>query len=370
MRTDEFDYSLPQALIAQSPAEPRDSSRLMVLHRQSGTAKGTDASSIAHRRFYEIAEYLRAGDLMVLNNTRVVPGRLFGQREPSGGKVEVLLLRRIEAGLWEALVKPGRRLKDGDKVVFSTSHPGAPLSESGPGPQRQAEVLTGRIRGRLQSGARIISFSAEPTSYSGQIPLPPYIHSPLTDPERYQTVYSQIEGSAAAPTAGLHFTKDLLNTVKGMGVHIEYITLHIGLDTFRPVREEDPRLHAIHKEAYTISSEAAEAVSRARDRGNRVIVVGTSTARALEQAALDQGIGPDTGENHLSSHEGWASLLILPGYHFRMVDVMITNFHLPRSTLLMMISAFAGKDTIRYAYEEAIRQRYRFYSFGDCMLII
>ncbi len=365
MRTADFDYTLPQELIAQSPVEPRDSSRLLALHR--------DKDHIEHRRFSDIVDYLKAGDVMVLNNTRVIPGRLYGRREHTGGKVEVLLLRRIGDEVWEALVKPGRRLKDGDKVLFTD-----------PGYTRQSSTLEGQVLGRTHSGSRLISLSYGHISELGQMPLPPYIRTPLSDPERYQTVYSSVEGSAAAPTAGLHFTEDLLNRIRDMGVNIAYVTLHIGLDTFRPVKEEDPRAHTIHKEVYDISSEAAEAITNARKSGNRIVVVGTSAARTLEQAALDQGIGhnPDKypfdsrdevtspQDRPLSPHQGWASLLILPGYRFRLVDVMVTNFHLPRSTLLMMVSAFAGREQALHAYEEAIRQSYRFYSFGDAMIIL
>ncbi len=357
MRTTDFDYTLPQELIAQSPVHLRDSSRLMVLLREKDT--------IEHRIFSDIVDYLRAGDVMVLNNTRVIPGRLFGRREPSGGKVEALLLRRIEDKIWEALVKPGRRLKDGDRIAFSS--PGT--ADSG-----QPKSVIGFIREHTGPGARIISFSEDPVPHLGQMPLPPYIHTQLSDPERYQTIYSSIEGSAAAPTAGLHFTESLLKTVEDTGVHLAYITLHIGLDTFRPVKEDDPMAHPMHKEVYTIGPEAAQAIGNARENRNRIIVVGTSTARALEQAALDQNIGAEGKDSEhsrsLRAHQGWARLLILPGHRFRLVDAMVTNFHLPRSTLLMMVSAFAGRERTMHAYEEAIRQRYRFYSFGDAMLIM
>ena len=348
MRTIDFDYNLPPELIAQNPIEPRDHSRLMVLNRKDG--------AIEHRRFFEIADYLREGDVMVFNDSRVIPARLKGRRAGSGGRVEILLLRRTGDKVWEALVRPARRLQVGAKVDIAA----APSAEYQPEAGIQAEVI-----GLGDGGIRVVRFSDESLLMTaGEVPLPPYINTPLENPERYQTVYARITGSVAAPTAGLHFTPELLDRISRKGVQCLFITLHVGLDTFRPVKEDNPLEHNIYKEYGFLSEEVADRLSRARRDGNRIICVGTTTARILEQAAQvshNQGVEP---------FEGWVDLFILPGYKFRMVDVMVTNFHLPKSTLLMMVTAFGGKAFIDKAYQEAIDRRYRFYSFGDAMLIL
>jgi S-adenosylmethionine:tRNA ribosyltransferase-isomerase len=346
MKTSDFDYSLPPEFIAQTPAEPRDQSRLMVLRRGDG--------SIEHHRFSEIIDFLRPTDVLVLNDTRVIPARLKAQKG-SGGKVEILLLRRLEPGLWEALVKPSKRIAVGDKVELVGTQPGSE------GKTAFVEVLE-----KKEEGVRIVRFADEAVVEAlGQIPLPPYIHDYHGDRERYQTVYSREKGSVAAPTAGLHFTPDLLGQIREKGIDLVFITLHVGLDTFRPIREEDPRQHHIHHEFGVLTPEAAASLTRARGNGYRIICVGTTAVRLLEQAALaseePEGVKP---------FQGWVDLFILPGHRFRLVDAMITNFHLPRSTLLMLVSAFGGNDLIRRAYQEAIREHYRFYSFGDAMLII
>jgi len=339
MKTSDFDYTLPTGLIAQSPAEPRDHSRLMLLNRESG--------SIEHRRFFEIVDYLRDGDVLVFNDSRVIPARLKGRRAGSGGKVELLLLRRTDNNVWEALVKPARRLQIGAEVQISD---GGILAE---------------VIGVGDGGIRSIRFSDESLLLAaGEVPLPPYIHEPLEDAERYQTVYARVTGSVAAPTAGLHFTPDLLNKIERKGVRCLFVTLHVGLDTFRPIKEEDPREHTIYKEYGVIDKNVAGELSRARREGRRIICVGTTTVRLVEQAA---------GVNklpRLEPFQDWVDLFILPGHRFRMVDAMVTNFHLPKSTLLMLVTAFGGKEFILKAYREAIAQDYRFYSFGDAMLIL
>lgn len=346
MKTSDFDYQLPQELIAQTPLEPRDHSRLLVLDRRSG--------SIAHHHFYEIADYLRKGDVMVFNNSRVLPARLKGKRAGSGGKVEILLLRRLAAGDWEAMVKPARPLKTGEMVQI-TPYASAVSSEP----------ITAEITGVAEGGIRAVRFSDEGRLMTaGEMPLPPYIHTPLKEQERYQTVYAKETGSAAAPTAGLHFTPELLKNIEAKGVRCLFTTLHVGLDTFRPVTEEDPREHVIHGEYGIITPEVAGELSRAKKEGRRVICVGTTSVRLTEQAALKSPPG------EVRPFNGWVSLFILPGHEFRVMDALITNFHLPKSSLLMLVTAFAGKETIDKAYREAIEKRYRFYSFGDAMLIL
>jgi S-adenosylmethionine:tRNA ribosyltransferase-isomerase len=341
MKTSDFDYHLPPELIAQTPVEPRDRSRLMVLNRCSG--------SLEHRRFFEIADYLRAGDVLVFNDSRVIPARLKGKRD-SGGRVELLLLRRRDKAVWEALVKPGKRVNIGTRLELA--------GDAG-------AKVTAEVTGLGDGGVKVIGFSNEELLLKlGDIPLPPYIHTPLADAERYQTVYARAPGSAAAPTAGLHFTPELLGRIEAKGVRLLFVTLHIGMDTFRPVREEDPRNHPIHKEYGVITKEVASELSRARREERRIICAGTTTVRLVEAAA--QGDNPDG----VPPFEGWVSLLALPGYKFRATDAMLTNFHLPRSTLLMLVSAFAGRDFVLSAYEEAIDRGYRFYSFGDAMLIL
>ncbi|MBM2832049.1 MAG: tRNA preQ1(34) S-adenosylmethionine ribosyltransferase-isomerase QueA [Dehalococcoidia bacterium] len=344
MRTGDFDYVLPPELIAQTPLEPRDRSRLMVLDRAAGTWE--------HRHFYDMVSYLNYGDLLVFNDSRVLPARLHGTRSGSGGKVEVLLLRRLEPGLWECLVKPAKRLRKG-AVIMVGKGTGQAAVEAG----LSAEVVDER-----DDGIRLLRFSDESRlEEAGEVPLPPYIHEPLDQPSRYQTVYARVDGSAAAPTAGLHFTPELLETLKGKGVKLAFVTIHIGLDTFLPVRVEDPSRHPIHREYGEIGEQAALEISRAKAEGRRVIAVGTSTVRLLEHVS---SLLP------INSWKGWVDLFILPGHTFRVADAMMTNFHLPRTTLLMLVSAFAGRDFILRAYEEAIRQHYRFYSFGDAMLVL
>jgi len=341
MKTTDFDYHLPESSIAQTPAEPRDSSRLLVLNRATG--------ELEHRIFREITDSLRAGDLLVLNQTRVIPARIFAHKE-TGGKVELLLLRRRDTLTWEALVG-GKGLSVGKKVVV----------EDGP----QAEIVE-----LLNGSERLIRFS-EPIEplfpRVGNVPLPPYIHERLSDPERYQTVYAREPGSAAAPTAGLHFTPRLLDEVQAKGVKIAYVTLHVGLDTFAPVTEENPEEHRIHTEWCELPQSTADAINATRATGGRVIAVGTTSVRTLETAG--QQMVRDSSST-VEPFLGSTSIYILPGYQFKVVDAMITNFHLPKSTLIMLVSAFAGRERILSAYENAIREGYRFYSFGDAMLIL
>ena len=361
MRTSDFDYELPPELIAQTPVEPRDSSRLMVLERTTGNTQ--------HRRFTDLLDYLRPDDLMVFNQSRVIPARLFGVRDDNGGRVELLLLRREGDRVWEALARPGRRLRPGATVSINPPD-GSPDCES---PARlSVEILESR-----DGGLKAVRLSSEDSiDRMGHTPLPPYIRQPLDDPERYQTVYAKEPGSAAAPTAGLHFTPELLARIRDAGVETAFVTLHVGLDTFRPVQGEDPSGHHIHTERYSLDVPTADALNRARAAGRRIIAVGTTSVRVLEQAAADAA---RTGKVEFRPVEGDASIYILPGYRFRAVDAMVTNFHLPRSTLVMLVSAFAqhaadegvsGREMILSAYAEAVQQRYRFYSFGDAMLIL
>ena len=348
MKTSDFDYSLPLELIAQTPIEPRDQSRLMVLNRSD--------SSIEHRKFFEITDYLRAGDVLLFNDSRVIPARLNGRKIDSGGRVEILLLRRLDTCAWETLVKPGKRVNIGTMIEI--------INDSVVDNRHEAKVLAKVIELR-QGGIKVISFSDETLLPKlGKIPLPPYIHTPLTHPGRYQTVYANEAGSVAAPTAGLHFTPELLSDIERKGVHCLFVTLHIGLDTFRPVREDNPLEHPIYKEYGVITQETANQLSQAKTEGRRILCVGTTTVRIIEQAAQN------SKASVLEPFEGWVSLFILPGYRFRMVDALITNFHLPKSTLLMLVTAFAAKDFTNQAYEQAIASRYRFYSFGDAMLIL
>jgi S-adenosylmethionine:tRNA ribosyltransferase-isomerase len=337
LRTRDFAYYLPSELIAQTPIEPRDAARLMVINRATG--------SLEHHRFSALPDFLHNGDIMVFNDSRVIPARLVGKKEGTGGGVEILLLRRINSGVWEALVKPARRVKTGTML------------ELGVGIRVTVEVI-----GEGEAGLRILRFSEEaPLPVLGEIALPPYIHTPLQNPERYQTVYAEKSGSVAAPTAGLHFTPELLNRIQDKGIRCLFVTLHVGLDTFRPVQEENPRKHHIHREYGVVIEEVAGELSRAKSQEQRVICVGTTSVRLVEAAAQTGDVLP---------FDGWVDLFILPGYKFKVVDAMVTNFHLPRSTLLMLVSAFAGKELIAKAYQEAISQRYRFYSFGDAMLIL
>ena len=342
MKTSDFDYRLPSELIAQTPAEPRDHSRLMVLSRSDG--------SIEHRRFYEIDEFLHRGDVLVLNDSRVLSARLIGRKEGSGGRVEVLLLRRLGSGLWQTLIKPGRRVSLGTRIEFA----------DGSG---SANGLWGEVVEWGEGGVRVLRFSDEGAlERAGSVPLPPYIRQPLGDPERYQTVYSRVAGSVAAPTAGLHLTLQLLHRLEEKGVQFAFVTLHVGLDTFSPVRVEDPRNHPMHKEYCQLPEMVAQELKQAKADGRRIICVGTTTVRVLEQAAVKG--------REIEPFGGWADILILPGHRFRSLDGLLTNFHLPKTTLLMLASAFAGQSLLSRAYEEAIRLGYRFYSFGDAMLII
>lgn len=339
MKTSDFNYHLPDSAIAQTPAEPRDSSRLMVLHR--------DSEDVEHRIFRDLSLLLRSGDLLILNRTRVIPARIFAKKE-TGGRVELLLLRRRDALTWESLVG-GKGMRVGKKIQV----------DGGP----QAEILE-----ILEGSERLVRFSEpiEPYfSQVGNIPLPPYIHEKLQDPERYQTVYSRDVGSAAAPTAGLHFTPRLLEELKSKGVKLAYVTLHVGLDTFAPVTEEDPAEHKIHTEWCELPQETADLINLTKQSGGRVIAVGTTSVRTLESAA--QQISDDS--SRITAFSSPTSIYILPGYQFKVVDAMITNFHLPKSTLIMLVSAFAGRERILQAYETAIRNGYRFYSFGDAMFI-
>ena len=345
MKTSDFDYELPADLIAQTPQEPRDNSRLMVVERING--------SISHGRFRDIENLLKPGDLLVLNDSRVIPARLKGERA-NGGTAEVFLLRRLEPGMWEALVRPSKRVRAGEKIRLV------------PKESENIEPVFVQVLESERSDVRRIAFADEALLEKvGETPLPPYIHGYTGDPERYQTVYSRVEGSVAAPTAGLHFTPALLDHIEQRGVHVTRVTLHVGLDSFRPVREADPREHSIHQEYGELTSEEAAAIRRAKSSGRRVVCVGTTTVRLLEQAAV-----AGTGDAPVAPFRGWVDLFILPGHEFRIVDAMITNFHLPRSTLLMLVSAFAGKELIERAYCEATALRYRFYSFGDAMFIL
>ena len=346
MKTSDFEYSLPQGLIAQCPLEPRDKSRLMVVNRGDG--------SIEHGTLPDLTGYLRAGDVLVFNNSRVIPARFNGVKVGTGGRVEILLLRHSGNGTWETLVRPGRRAGIGTKIEIIKS----PTADNGHNSGVLAEVIELK-----PGGIKMVSFSDEAMlSDLGNIPLPPYIKTPLSDPERYQTVYACQNGSVAAPTAGLHFTPELLGRLQGKGVDCLFVTLHIGLDTFRPVKEEDPARHPVYREYGVVNKDVATKISRAREEGRRIICVGTTTVRLLEYVAQLSGGG-------LEPFEGWVDLFILPGYRFHMVDGLVTNFHLPRSTLLMLVSAFAGRELIKKAYSEAIDRGYRFYSFGDAMFI-
>jgi S-adenosylmethionine:tRNA ribosyltransferase-isomerase len=340
LKTDDFDYHLPEELIAQTPVEPRDHSRLMVLDRASG--------NLEHRRFYDLPEYLRPGDVLVFNDSRVIPARLYATRA-GGGSAELLLLRRLEPGRWHALVKPGRRMRQGDKFEAS----------------RDGRRITGEVVEVHEDGSRTVEMSGEEhLDALGAVPLPPYIHEPLADPERYQTVYARTQGSVAAPTAGLHFTAELLDKIRSQGAETVFVTLHVGLGTFRPVTVDYPESHKMHPEYWELNNNAAEAIGKAKAEGRRVISVGTTAVRLMEQAAAV------SMDRNVSSGSGWADIFIYPGYRFQLVDALVTNFHLPKSTLLMLTSALAGRDRLLSAYQEAASQGYRFYSFGDAMLIL
>ncbi|GAW92707.1 tRNA preQ1(34) S-adenosylmethionine ribosyltransferase-isomerase QueA [Calderihabitans maritimus] len=341
MRVADFDYQLPEELIAQEPVEPRDSSRLMILHRKTG--------KIEHRIFRDIVEYLRPGDVMVLNNTRVIPARLYGRKAETGAQVEVFLLTHREGDCWETLVRPGKKVKPGNSIIFGNGE------------------LVGKVVGYTEAGGRLIQFQYDGSweaviNRLGRTPLPPYIRTAKEYRERYQTVYALHEGSVAAPTAGLHFTPELLEQIKKRGIKVVFLLLHVGLGTFQPVKTDRVEDHRMHAEYYRLSSDTAETINHARRKGGRVIAVGTTTVRTLETVADEEG--------NVRSGEGWTDIFIYPGHRFRAVDALVTNFHLPRSTLLMLVSAFAGRDKIMEAYREAIDKNYRFYSFGDAMLIL
>ena len=340
MKTSDFYFDLPEELIAQTPLEKRDSSRLLVLDKNTGETE--------HRHFYELPQFLRPGDCLVLNDSRVLPARLLGHREPGGGAVEVLLLIDRGNKVWECLVRPGRKVRTGTKLSFGDG------------------LLTATVEEVLEGGNRLIRFDydgifLEILEQLGKMPLPPYIKAELQDPERYQTVYSREVGSAAAPTAGLHFTKELLKQVEDMGVRLAYVTLHVGLGTFRPVKEEDILDHEMHSEYCMISAETAELINRTKREGGRVICVGTTSCRTIESWAAEDGT--------LKESAGWTNIFIYPGYRFKVLDALITNFHLPESTLVMLVSALAGREHILNAYAEAVKERYRFFSFGDAMFI-
>lgn len=342
LRTSDFDYNLPPELIAQKPIEPRDISRLMVINRQNG--------AIVHHHFHDILNFMNAGDVMVFNDSRVIPARLSGTKAVTGGTVEILLLRRLSPNTWETLVKPGRRVKAGTKLQLLKG---------------EQATVTAEVIEEGESGIRTIRFSDESLLCDlGTVALPPYIHEPLNDPVRYQTVYAEHNGSVAAPTAGLHFTPELLRRIDDKGVKRLFVTLHIGLDTFRPVQEENPEEHHIHREYGYLSEKVAREITIAKKEGRRIICVGTTSVRLVE------AIAQMNEAKEIKPYEGWVDLFVLPGYRFRLVDAMITNFHLPKSTLLMLVSAFAGKELIDKAYHFAIEGKYRFYSFGDAMLIL
>lgn len=342
MDVSQFDFELPERLIAQTPLAERSESRLLVLKREDG--------SIRHRRFQDIVEFLQPGDALVLNDSKVIPARLIGSKVDTGAKIELLLLKQLQGDRWETLVKPAKRIKVGTKVVFGQGELVAVAEEEG-------EVPGGRVF-RLEYDGVLM----ELLNRLGQMPLPPYIKEQLDDPERYQTVYARHPGSAAAPTAGLHFTPELLNRIERKGVNIAAITLHVGLGTFRPVTADRVEDHRMHAEYYEVSREAAEAVNKAKANGKRVVAVGTTSCRTLESIADDEGT--------VYARSGWTDLFIYPGYTFRAVDALITNFHLPKSTLVMLVSAFAGRELTMKSYREAVREEYRFFSFGDAMLII
>lgn len=370
MKTSDFNYHLPQKMIAQTPAEPRDSSRLLVLHRKSG--------EIEHRTFNEIGNYLRPNDILVINQTRVIPARIYARKE-TGGKVELLLLRKEDATTWRALVG-GKGLKAGKKIIIPTESDDSSHRGDVETPKSGDFGLRAEIVDVLEGAQRLIRFNAAIEPYFpqiGNVPLPPYIHEKLDDPERYQTVYAQEPGSAAAPTAGLHFTPHLLNALKARGVEIAQVTLHVGLDTFAPVTEDNVEEHRIHTEWCRITPETAAKINNAKQAGGRVVAVGTTSVRTLESAGIgnrESGIGDNsqipTPKSQISPFSGATSLFILPGYEFQVVDLMITNFHLPKSTLMMLVSAFAEREMILKTYETAMQEGYRFYSFGDAMLMI
>ena len=340
MKVTDYYFDLPQEQIAQDPLEDRSSSRLLVLDKETG--------EYSHHVFREITEFLKPGDCLVLNNTKVIPARLFGEKEGTQAKIEILLLKRRENDVWETLVKPGKKAKVGTKIIFGGG------------------LLVGEVIDIVEEGNRLIQFTyegifEEMLDQLGQMPLPPYITHQLKDKNRYQTVYAKYDGSAAAPTAGLHFTPELLQQVKDMGVDIAEVTLHVGLGTFRPVKVDNILEHHMHSEFYMVTQEAADKINNAKKNGHRVICVGTTSCRTIESAADENGM--------LKESSGWTEIFIYPGYQFKVLDCLITNFHLPESTLLMLVSALAGREHVLAAYEEAVKEGYRFFSFGDAMFI-
>ena len=341
MKTSDFYYELPKELIAQDPLEDRSSSRLMHLDRNTG--------AVEHRHFRDIREYLKPGDCLVINDTKVIPARLYGRKEGTDALIEILLLKRKENDVWETLVKPGKKCRPGAEISFGEG------------------ILKGKIIEVVEEGNRLIQFEYEGIFEEildrlGEMPLPTYITHKLKDKNRYQTVYAKHEGSAAAPTAGLHFTEELLEEIQSMGVRIAHVTLHVGLGTFRPVKVEEVTEHHMHSEFYVVEEEQAALINQTRKQGGRVIAVGTTSCRTLESAASEDGT--------LKAGSGWTDIFIYPGYRFKILDGLITNFHLPESTLIMLVSAFAGKEHVLAAYEEAVREKYRFFSFGDAMIIL
>lgn len=341
MKTDDFDFELDESRIAQHPSKERDHSKLLVMGRETG--------KLEHKKFYNIIEYLNKGDTLVLNNTRVIPARLFGNRPGKDEKIEVLLLTKNSEGIWETLVKPGRKMKLGATIEFGGGK------------------LIGKVVNISEDGSRFIKFEYEGIFEEildelGNMPLPPYITEKLEDRERYQTVYSKHNGSAAAPTAGLHFTEELLKEIKDKGINVEFVTLHVGLGTFRPVKVDDVKEHQMHSEFYNVSEETANIINETKARGNKIIAVGTTTIRTLETVARDNN-------GKIVPTNGWTDIFIYPGFEFKVVDSLITNFHLPKSTLMMLVSAFSTKENIMTAYGEAIENDYRFFSFGDAMFI-
>ncbi|MHB1653383.1 MAG: tRNA preQ1(34) S-adenosylmethionine ribosyltransferase-isomerase QueA [Desulfitobacteriaceae bacterium] len=341
MKVSDYDFYLPEKLIAQHPLEPRDASRLMVVHKKSQV--------IEHKRFQNLPELLKAGDVMVLNNTRVIPARLIGEKAETKARIEVLLLKRLDRDVWEVLLKPAKRVRVGQEVIFGR------------------ETLTGELLEILDNGNRRMRFNyagifEEVLDRLGEMPLPPYITAELQDSERYQTVYAKERGSAAAPTAGLHFTPELLDKLRGQGVEVLEILLHVGLGTFRPVQVEDIREHVMHAEYYRVSPETAEKINQAKTEKRRIIAVGTTATRTLESISKEDGT--------VQAGEGWTDIFIYPGYRFKVIDALITNFHFPKSTLLMLVSALAGRELVLQAYQTAVQEKYRFYSFGDAMLIL
>ncbi len=341
MNTSDFYYELPKELIAQTPAQPRDSSRLLVLNRKN--------NKIEHKHFYDIIDYLNEGDCLICNDSRVIPARIFGTKHETGANVEFLLLKQVEGNKWETLCKPGKKAKVGSKFTFGNG------------------IMDGEVVEVKDDGNRVVSFSCDENFFAtldkiGQMPLPPYITEKLKDKERYQTVYSNELGSAAAPTAGLHFTNELMDRIEAKGVKIAYVTLHVGLGTFRPVKVDDVTKHKMHSEHYEIPKETAEIIKKTKANGKRVISVGTTSCRTLESVATEYG--------EIKACEGWTDIFIYPGYEFKVLDGLITNFHLPESTLIMLVSAFAGYDEIMNAYKTAVDEKYRFFSFGDAMIIL